>query len=108
MMPWQGDGGLKPFKLQTFNKPAPGRPKGQPRLLKVNDQSTSGYEYGMKFDGSSLTQSVNDATQSQTMPSGLASRRKKPSKSTMPAVMKQMKNQSISNGFGSRILKGRI
>ena len=110
MMPWQGEGGIKPIKLQTFGKQASGRPKGQPRLLKINDQSTSGFDFDMKFDGSGLTQSHNEAVQSQTMPSGLATTRskKKLSLAELPTVMKTIKNRSISNGFGSKIMKGRI
>lgn len=106
MMPWQGDTGLKPFKLQTpFGKAASGRPKGQPRLLKIDDESTAGFDFGMKFDGSSLTQSHNDALKKQQMPANLTS---KYTNRLVPKSMDVGRRENISRGFGKRITKGRI
>lgn len=110
MMPWQGDGGIKPFKLQTnpMGKAASGRPKKQPQLLKVNDQATSGFDFGMDFDGSSLTQDVNDAVSSKKMPVGLA--RKGFKQKVTPKVMETGatgRRANISRGFSSNIAKGR-
>lgn len=110
MMPWQGDGGMKPFKLQVnpLGKAKSGRPKGQPRLLKVNHEVSSGFDFGMDFDGSSLTQDVDSAVNSQTMPVGLAPKNFK--NKVTPEVMETGvagRRVGISRGRISNTLKGR-
>ena len=110
MMPWQGDVGMKPFKLQTnpLGKASSGRPKGQPKLLKVNHDVSSGFDFGMDFDGSGLTQDVDSAVSSQTMPKGLAPKRFK--NKVTPQVMDTGavgRRAKISRGRMSSTLKGR-
>ena len=101
--------GLTPFSLKPGGSGNAGRPKGQPTLLKRDDSADGGYEFGVKFDGKSLTSQHAEGVKSKTMPPGMVSKRLKQG-NVVPQVKEtgvNGRNVGVSKARGSNIVKGR-